>query len=91
MNVNKNDYIITNLSFFPSFIVEKNNSDYLITIKEYNGDYMWVNQTQIIGKISIPIEEKLSILFNYYDGFYLLHKDRINELIIEGLITLMYT
>ena len=91
MNYNIGDFIITHTSSNPALIVNKNNQSffpkYLISIKEYNGDYKWVNQHRIIKLADLKSEEKLSILANFGEWFYESHKLLYQELIIENLAT----
>ena len=89
MNYNIGDFIITHASSNPALIVNKNNQsffpNYLISIKEYNGDYRWVDQHLIIQLADLKSEEKLSILANFGSWFYEEHKLIYQELIIENL------
>ena len=87
MNYNVGDFIITYASCYPALIVNKNNqsSDFLISIKEYDGDYIWVNSDRIIQLANLKSEEKLSILANFGTWFYQQHKLLYQQLIIENL------
>jgi len=87
MNYNIGDFIITHASRQPALIVGKNNQspDFLISIKEYEGDYRWVDQALIIQLADLKSEEKLSILANFGSWFYEEHKFLYQELIIENL------
>ena len=52
MNYNIGDFIITHRSCNPALIVSKNEQEqsYLISISEYNGDYININSNDIIKK-----------------------------------------
>ena len=87
-NYNVGDFIITYKSWKPALIIAKENRDipwFLVSIDEYNGDYMWVNTTNIIELADLKSEEKLSILANFGSWFYEQHKELYQELIIENL------
>jgi hypothetical protein len=59
---------------------------YLISIDEYNGDYIWCDVVKNNVKFAlISSEEKLSILANFGDFFYDCHKLLYQEIIIELL------
>tara|TARA_X000000950_G_C13655422_1_gene553552 strand:+ start:128 stop:397 length:270 start_codon:yes stop_codon:yes gene_type:complete len=87
MNYKIGDFIITHASRHPALIIGKNDQspDFLISIKEYNGDYKWVNLHVIIKLADLKSEEKLSILANFGSWFYQQHKLLYQELIIENL------
>tara|TARA_B100001057_G_C22806858_1_gene933812 strand:- start:909 stop:1211 length:303 start_codon:yes stop_codon:yes gene_type:complete len=89
MNYNIGDFIITDASLYPALIVDKNNqaSYFLISIKEYNGDYKWLDPHLIIQLADIKSEEKLSILASFGNWFYQQHKLLYQQLIIENLIS----
>tara|TARA_A100001388_G_C28574728_1_gene405994 strand:+ start:70 stop:339 length:270 start_codon:yes stop_codon:yes gene_type:complete len=87
MNYNVGDFIITHVSSHPALIVNKNyqSSDFLISIKEYDGDYIWVDANLIMQLANLKSEEKLSILANFGTWFYQQHKLLYQQLIIENL------
>ena len=87
MPYNIGDFIITNESSYPALIVSKNEQvlSFLVSIKEYNGDYKWIFSNNIIEKEELKSEEKLSIIANFGDWFYESHKLLYQELIIENL------
>ena len=68
---------------------DTNNNDtnkYLISIDEYNGDYIWCDVIKHnVKNAVISSEEKLSILANFGDFFYDCHKLLYQEIIIELL------
>jgi hypothetical protein len=84
---NNHDFVITNQSKKPAPIISQkkyeNNYDYLISIDEYGGDYIW---TSDIKRANILTEEKLSILANFEDFFYNEHKLLYQEIILETII-----
>ena len=87
MPYNIGDFISTNESSKPALIINKENQDsrFLISIDEYNGDYMWISSNLINGQANLNSEEKLSILANFGSWFYDQHKLLYQELIIENL------
>ena len=85
MNCNIGEFIFSSHSKYPSFIILQNEEDYLVTINEYGGDYMWVNKS-ICDSINLNPENELSFLLNYENWFYEQHKDLINEIIIKNII-----
>ena len=98
----KHDFVYSDLSSKPSPVIsfleynvnnyDNNNYDdtnkYLISIDEYNGDYIWCDVIKHnVRKAVISSEEKLSILANFGDFFYDCHKLLYQEIIIELLNT----
>ena len=68
----------------PSLIISKSELQYLITIDEFNGDYLWVDK-YICDLVNLSPDEELSILSNYGQWFYNEHKDIFQELILKNL------
>lgn len=58
----------------------------LLSINEYNGDYLITKVTDIIGLAPIDNYMKLSILANFGDWFHISHKDIYDSLIIDTLL-----
>ena len=87
MPYNIGDFINTNESSYPALIIGKNVNlpNFLISIKEYNGDYKWIFSNNIVEISDLKSEEKLSIIANFGDWFYESHKLLYQELIIENL------
>ena len=84
MNYNIGDFIITLRSYKPAFIISKDMEDnFLVSITEFYGDYIWITKDEINNKPDLTIDEKLSILANFGDWFYEQHKILYQELIIE--------
>ena len=82
--MNINSFIISPSSLKPSLILKQSDSQYLVTIDEFNGDYKWVN-SNICNLINLQSEEELSILSNYGKWFYNDHKVIFQELILKNL------
>jgi len=82
--MNINSFIISPKSLKPSLIINESELQYMITIDEFNGDYMWVDK-YICDSINISPEEELSILSNYGEWFYKQHEDIFQELILKNL------
>ena len=85
MNYNIGDFINTDRSSKPAIIISKEQNRFLISIDEYNGDYMWIPSNYINNIANLKSEEKLSILANFGNWFYDAHKLIYQELIIENL------
>ena len=77
-------FIMSEHSNMPSLIVGENELQYLITIDEFNGDYMWADKYKC-DTINISPEEELSILSNYGKWFYDSHRDKFQEIILKNL------
>ena len=89
MKYNIGDFIYTHRSNKPALIVSKNEDvdSFLISIHEYGGDYMWIYLNDIIEKLDLKPEEKLSIVSKFGNWFYDEHKLLYQELIIENLVS----
>ena len=81
----RGDFVITNRSIKPAPIINIDNNRLLISIHEYFGDYIIVDIGSV-EKTNIDSFEKLSILSNFGNWFYINHKDLYQELLIESLI-----
>ena len=79
-----NSFIISPNSFKPNLIVNESDLQYLVTIDEFNGDYIWVDK-YVCDSINLSPEEELSILSNYGEWFYNQHEDIFQELILKNL------
>lgn len=77
-------FIISSQSFKPSLIVAKDELYNLVTIYEYGGDYMWLNEDECTI-VNLSPQEELSILSNYGDWFYSIHKILFQEIILKNL------
>ena len=69
-------------------IVKKMNdgSDiYMISIKEYGGDYTCMTDEHIIRRINLPIENKLALIGSFGDWWYKFHKSILQSIIVEAL------
>ena len=87
ISFNKYDKIINirnNYGVIVNIINEKNKYRYLISIPEYNGDYMWLNYNDL-KKINIPIENKISIISNFGEWWYGFHKMIYQNILIDAI------
>jgi len=84
MKKNIGNFVLIKESKKPELIVSKVEDSLLISIHEYNGDYIFVdyNNTKYID---IKPEEKLSILANFGDWFYNQYKELYQEILIENI------
>ncbi len=78
------DFICCTSSHKPCLIIEEKEERILITIDEYNGDYMWIKKYKA-DKIILNPEEELSLVLNYGDWFYKMHENIIQDIIIKNL------
>lgn len=82
------DFIKIDSSNYPAVIVscnDFNSEKYLVSIVEYGGDYLFVENDNIIKKLSLTNEKKLSILSMFGSWFYESHKRLFQSLIIENI------
>ena len=85
MDYKVGDFIVTDKSEYPAIIIEKEgHRNLLVSIVEYNGDYIWL-ETEEVEKAELNEEEKLSILGKFGDWFYNVHTLIYQELIIDAL------
>ena len=85
MKKNIGDFVLIKESKKPGLIVSKVEDRLLISIDEYNGDYIFVDYENA-EYISILPEEQLSILANFGEWFYEQHKELYQEIIIKNII-----
>ena len=84
VKIEKSEYpgiLIKQLDFDSTY---NDNFSYLISIVEYSGDYIIVNQNDIT-EISLQPEDKLSILGKFGDWYYRQHPDIFQRVILENL------
>ena len=86
MNLNSGDFIISKYSTSPGLIIEKSEDAYLVSIKEYKGDYKFIPKTEATS-IKLNPSQELSILSNFSDWFYIMHTNIYQEIIIKNLNT----
>ena len=81
-NFNIRDFIKITQSDKPAIIISECNNRLLVSIDEYNGDYLWVNINNAII-MNLNCEEELSILANFGGWFYEQHKLLYQEKILN--------
>lgn len=84
MKENIGDFVLIKESKKPGLIVSKVEERLLISIHEYNGDYIFIDNNKV-EYIYIEPEEKLSILANFGEWFYEQHKEIYQEILIENI------
>ena len=86
LKINIGDFVYSNKSIKPGLVVNKNilNNEFLISIDEYNGDYIWIQYANL-DPVNLESEEKLSIIANFGSWFYDQHKEIYQEILIENL------
>tara|TARA_E500000178_G_C16921839_1_gene707593 strand:- start:854 stop:1147 length:294 start_codon:yes stop_codon:yes gene_type:complete len=87
IEINPGDFIYTNKSQFPAFVISKDETSYLVSIIEYGGDYTRIGYENA-DPINLDSLEKLGILANFGDFFYNLHKELYQEILIEYLTSI---
>tara|TARA_B110000008_G_C16587648_1_gene411001 strand:- start:43 stop:312 length:270 start_codon:yes stop_codon:yes gene_type:complete len=66
-------------------IVKKECGIYIISIKEFKGDYACMTDEHIISRINLPVENKLELIGCFGDWWYKFHKSILQSIIIEAL------
>jgi len=89
MDLNIGDFIISKYSTTPSLILDKTHNNYFVALTEYNGDYKYIKKSESKHVILDP-SEQLSILANYGNWFYNIHKTIYQEIIINNLIQINF-
>ena len=79
------DFVLIAESKKPGIIIKKVEDRLLVSIDEYTGDYIFVENNKA-EYIDIKPEEKLSILANFGVWFYDEHKELYQEILIEIII-----
>ena len=59
--------------------------DYMISIPEFEGDYVWTAHDEIHGLINVPREYKLHLISKFGTWWYCSHKSLYQSIIIESL------
>lgn len=85
MSKNIGEFVLIAESKKPGLIVSKVEDRLLISIDEYNGDYIFVDYDNAEYINMLP-EEQLSILANFGEWFYEQHKELYQEIIIKNII-----
>ena len=85
MKKNIGDFVLIKESKKPGLIISKVEDRLLISIHEYNGDYIFVDYDNAEYINMLP-EEELSILANFGEWFYDQHKELYQEIIIKNII-----
>lgn len=85
MSKNVGDFVLIAESKKPGLIISKVEDKLLISIDEYKGDYIFVENNKA-KYIDIKLEEQLSILANFGKWFYEQHKELYQEIIIKNII-----
>jgi hypothetical protein len=79
------DFVLIAESEKPGLIVSKVEDRLLISIDEYNGDYILLDYDNAEYINMLP-QEQLSILANFGKWFYEQHKELYQEIIIKNII-----
>ena len=85
MSKNIGEFVLIAESKKSGLIVSKVEDRLLISIHEYNGDYIFVDYDNAEYINMLP-EEELSILANFGEWFYDQHKELYQEIIIKNII-----
>lgn len=85
MSKNIGEFVLIAESKKPGLIVSKVEDRLLISIDEYNGDYIFADYDNAKYINMLP-EEQLSILANFGEWFYEQHKELYQEIIIKNIV-----
>jgi hypothetical protein len=85
MSKNIGEFVLIEESKKPGLIISKIEDRLLVSIDEYNGDYIFAEYDNAEYINMLP-EEKLSILANFGEWFYDQHKELYQEIIIKNII-----
>ena len=85
MSKNIGEFVLIAESKKPGLIVSKVEDRFLISIDEYNGDYIFVDYDNAEYINMLP-EEELSIMANFGEWFYEQHKGLYQEIIIKNIM-----
>lgn len=87
--INVGDFITTNKSINPAIVISNKvdniDNKLLISITEYNGDYLFIDKRDV-NIILIDNYSKLSILAGFGKFYYKEHKELYQNLIINTII-----
>ena len=75
----------TNTYKHTGVIVKKYLKDYVVSIPEYGGDYIVMNDSCIIKPINLSIINKLYIISKFGDWWFKEYKSIYQELLIKAL------
>ena len=64
----------------------KHEYDYMVSLKEYKGDYGVVEYEDIVGEKEIPLEYKLSYIATFDSWWYYRHNSLYQKLLIDCII-----
>jgi len=59
--------------------------NYLISIPEYKGDYIWIEHEDVKGIKTLPFEYKLSMVSNFGEWWYPQHKLLYQNLLVQAI------
>ena len=85
MSKNIGEFVLIEKSKKPGLIISKIEDRLIVSIDEYNGDYIFAEYDNAEYINMLP-EEKLSILANFGEWFYDQHKELYQEIIIKNII-----
>jgi hypothetical protein len=59
--------------------------NYLISIPEYRGDYIWIEHEDVKGVKTLPFEYKLNMVSNFGEWWYHQHKLLYQDLLVQAI------
>jgi len=68
----------------PIMVIKKENNNYLVSVREYNGDHAYINENDL-KYIDIDIYDKLYQISGYGDWWFKEYKNIYQSLIIKAL------
>ena len=85
MTVNIGDFVKISNSQYPCCVILKSNTKYLVSLREFGGDYKWV---QTVEKLNLNEFQKLDEVSKYENWWYTQHKDIYQSILIVFLLML---
>ena len=85
MIFNRGDFIMCAKSIKPALVINRYEDNSLISIFEYKGDYIFMNNDEA-EIILLQPEEELSLIAEYGSWFYEQHTIMYQEIILKNLV-----
>jgi hypothetical protein len=63
----------------------KDDYNYLVSVPDFKGDYVWIADENVKGKLNLPMEYKLSMIGQFGDWWHTEHDSIYHCLLIEAI------
>lgn len=83
MTINIGDFVKIYNSQYPCCVILKSNTKYLVSLREFGGDYKWV---QPVKKLNLNEFQKLDEISKYENWWYTKHKDIYQSILTVFLL-----